>query len=89
MPHVTDDILKQVLERGYANNSGELAALLAHTAMQHLKYNGWGFNKRSEVMGALISTTDEFRKFLSQYEDIKADENGNIFQKLEDELRPK
>lgn len=89
MPHVTDDILKQVLERGYANNAGELAALFAHVGMTHLKFNGWGVNKRAEVLAALTSTLDEFRKHLSSYEDIKANENGNIFSKLEEQLRPK
>lgn len=89
MPHVTDYVLKQVLERGYAHNAGELAALLAHESIKHLKFNGWGFNKRAEVIAALTSTLDEFRKNLSEYEDIKAEENGNIFSKLEEQMRPK
>lgn len=89
MPHVKNDNLKLVVERGYATNAGELAGLLAHTSINHLKFNGWGFNKRAEVLAALTSTLDEFRKHLSSYEDIKANENGNVFVTLETELRPK
>lgn len=89
MPHVTDEILQKVTKRGYADNAGELAALFAHVGMTHLKFNGWGFNKRAEVLAALTSTLDEFRKHLSSYEDVKAHENGNVFNRLEEELRPK
>jgi len=48
-----------------------------------LKYNGSGFNKRAEVEAGLSSTLEEWKKFTSKYEDKKAQENGNIFEKLE------
>lgn len=86
MPHVNDDVLKKVLERGYATNAGEFAALIAHQCIMHLKYNGTGFNKRAEVEAGLSSTLEEWKKFTSKYEDKKALENGNIFEKLEKKL---
>ncbi len=89
MPHVTEQIEAEVKKRGYAANSGEFAAQVAVLAVEYLSYNGWGFKQRAEVLAGLTSTLDEWRKYLSKYEDIKAEENGNIFQRNEDKLRKK
>lgn len=89
MPHVTDETMKNILERGYGQNSGEFAAWIAYQYVEYLKLNGWGFQQRAEALAGLISATDECRKYLSQYEDLKANQNGNIFEKLEKESRNK
>ena len=86
MPHVTDKILKKTRDLGYAQNSGEFAALIAVEAVRYLKFNGQGFKYRAEVLAGLTSCLDEWRKHLSDYEDIKSLENGNIFEKLEKEM---
>lgn len=87
MPHVTDHILQTVIDRGYATNSGEFAAWIAYQCHMHLKFNGSGFNKRAEVEAGLSSTLEEWKKHTSKYEDKKAAENGNIFEKLEKEKK--
>ena len=89
MPHVTDEIAEEVKKRGYATNSGEFAAQVAMLAVEYLSYNGWGFKQRAEVLSGLTSTLDEWRKYLSKYEDVKAEQNGNIFEKTENKLRKK
>lgn len=88
MPHVTDDILKKIKERGYGTNAGEFAAWIAVQYIEYLSLNGWGFQQRAEGLAGLISATDECRKYLSVYEDRKAADNGNIFEKLEKQRKP-
>lgn len=83
MPHVKKDIADKVIERGYATNAGEFAAVIAHEYIKYLKFNGWGFKHRSEALVGLLSAFDEARKYLSKYEDVKAEENGNIFERYE------
>ncbi len=86
MPHVSDKVLEKIKCQGYAENSGEFAAHIAVQCMEHLRLNGTGFKERAEVLAGLISCTDEWRKYVSSYEDQKAKENGNIFEKLEEAL---
>jgi len=87
MPHVTDDILNKIREKGYGTNAGEFAAWIAVQYIDYLSLNGWGFQQRAEALAGLISATDECRKYLSQYEDLKSEQNGNVFGKLEAEKR--
>jgi len=82
MPHITDNALAILKERGYATNAGEFAAWIAIQCVEYLKLNGKGFKQRAEVLAGLTSTLDEWRKDLSKYEDLKAEQNGNIFDKV-------
>lgn len=89
MPYVSKDVrdhYKELVEKirgDYVRSPGELNYLITHLCLSYLsKYDVNTYSDYNAVIGALEACKLEFyRKVVVDYEDLKAVENGEVYEK--------
>lgn len=79
MPYIEPDARKRVLSPSGPRNAGELNYFITHAIRQFLgsNYNYASFN---EVVGVLeCAKLELYRRMVSEYEDRKKKENGDVY----------
>lgn len=64
-----------------AMTPGELNYQITEIVLRYVNHNELSYQTINDVMGALASAAQEFyRRAAAPYEDIKRDENGDVYQ---------
>lgn len=82
MPHIKSAQRERILydKMKHLMNAGELNYFVTRVLLKYLSLHGESYQTYNDIMGVLNCVTIEFyRRLISDYEDIKAMENGDVF----------
>lgn len=78
MPYIKPEDRQWVIDNG-ARTAGELNYLITYWSLKYLKLKGEKYQTYNDIVGALEGAKLElYRRHVSQYEDEKIDENGDV-----------
>ncbi len=86
MPYLTKEkkMLVNYADQKIATCAGELNYCLSMACYRYLIGKGENYQTYNDIVGALENCKQEFyRRFISGYEDIKIQENGDVFEQPE------
>lgn len=87
MPYVKVKVRKS-LERFPPDSAGELNYKLTLEIIAYIETHGLSYRICNDIVGALDNCKDEFRRRIQHpYEDIKIEENGDVYKEVLDEKR--
>ena len=79
MPYIEKDSRKRVLMTG-AQSCGELNYLFTYWIKKYINDKGQKYQTFNDIIGALEGAKIEiYRRKIAPYEDVKKDENGDVF----------
>lgn len=74
----------------YINNSGDLNYLVTRLIVVYLDQHDISYKTCGQIVDALDNAKDEFkRRILSPYEDLKIEQNGDVYPSLDELLQQK
>jgi len=80
MPYI-DEKKRSLARDGKPKDAGELNYLITTTLLKYLEEHGKNYQIINEIMGALeCAKTEFYRRIVVPYEDIKKEDNGDIYQ---------
>jgi len=81
------DKLLNKLGKQDISNTGQLNYILTRVILLYLKQHGAKYATVNDILGALDGCSKEFyRRFVSEYENIKAQDNGDVYDECYDWL---
>ncbi len=80
MPYINQYDRKILGSRVYPRTPGELNYLLTNAVIDYLDFHGTTYQTINDCLGALEAAKLEFyRRVVVPYEEIKIDENGDVY----------
>ena len=83
MPYIKSNdriALSKVIGSAPIESAGELNYLFTKLIIMYMQQNGKGYKQVNDVIGALEGAKLEFyRRVAAPYEDLKANENGDVY----------
>lgn len=80
MPYIEQEARRRLGVTREAHSAGELNYLLTGVALDYCDRQGYSYNTFNEVVGALECAKQEFyRKIVVPYEDVKCEQNGDVY----------
>lgn len=85
MPYITQE-RRQAINGGAApENAGELNYQLTELVQDYFAERAWGYATINDVLGVLTAMQLEiYRRLVAPYEDIKCNDNGDVFPRTEE-----
>lgn len=75
-----DDLRQSFLNIDENNRKGTLSYIITKLCDDYISSSGLRYNNLVNIVGVLELTKQEFvRRLVNQYEDIKIEENGDVF----------
>lgn len=81
MPYISQEARKDLYYNGATpENAGELNYLITQVIIDYLEEHGESYQRYNDVVGTLECCKLEiYRRLISEYEDEKIKENGDVF----------
>jgi hypothetical protein len=87
MPHMTDEAKRQIDLGVFPVNGAELNYTFTKAIIEYLRTKGLCYATISDIKGALLGALSEFdNQVVDSYEQLKAAENGNVYQEWSDKV---